>query len=124
MEIFEMKAQLRDKVNARDILNLEILHLQEKIRAMHKRYLTVVLAEERKRHSSSGLTDAIRNILQKHENPMTASEVRLGLEALRFPLKRFKNSSSAVKATLIRLSKAGELRHDEKENSYDLTKRL
>ena len=119
-----MKAQLRNKVNARDILNLEILHLQEKIRAMHRRYLTVVLSDERKQHSSSGLTDAIRNILQKHENPMTASEVKLGLEALRFPLKRFKNPSAAVKTTLIRLSKAGELRHDETENAYDLTKRF
>lgn len=100
-----MKGRLRNKVSARDILNLEILRLQEKIRAMHKRYLTAALAQERKQPRSSGLTDAVRNILQKHENPMTASEVRLGLEALRFPLKRFKNPSAAVKATLIRLSK-------------------
>ena len=118
-----MKAQLRNKVNARDILNLEILHLQEKIRAMHKRCLTVVLAEERQ-HRPSGLTDAIRSILQKHHNPMTASEVRLGLEALRFPLKRFKNPSAMIKTTLSRLLKAGELKRDEKENSYDLPKRL
>ena len=124
MEILDMKAYLRNKVNARDILNLEILHLQEKIRATHKRYLITILAEERKQHKPSGLTAAIRNILQKHENPMTASEVRLGLEALRFPLKRFKNPSAAVKNTLIRLSKAGELRHDEKENWYDLSNRL
>jgi len=54
VEILEMKAQLRNKVNARDTLNLEILHLHEKIRAVHKRYLTVVLAEKRKKHSSSG----------------------------------------------------------------------
>jgi hypothetical protein len=117
-EIAAMEVRLRQKISQRDGLSVEILQLQEKIRAMHKMYFSDALAEKDRQLTAVGLTEAIRVLLRKHGSAMTAPDVRLGLELLGFELERFKNPSAAIHNTLIRMSKAGELYYDEKDKSY------
>lgn len=117
-EIAALERVIRERIVARDTLNAEILHLQEKLRAVHKMYFADALAEKGRQLTAVGLTEAIRILLRKHGRAMTAASVKLGLEILGFDLERFKNPSAAIHNTLIRMSKTRELYYDEKDKAY------
>ena len=119
-EVAALRSQLRTKISERDRLSIDILGIEEKIRAMHQMYFTDALAEKGRELTVVGLTEAIRILFRKQGKPMNAATLKAALEILGFDLKRFKNPSATVHNTLIRMYKAGELHYDGKSKSYGL----
>ena len=107
-------------IGERDRLAVDILRIEEKIRAMNQMYFADALAEKGRELTAVGLTEAIRIILRKQSAAMTAATLKAALEVLGFDLKRFKNPSAVVHNTLIRMSKAGELDYNGRDKSYKL----
>jgi hypothetical protein len=118
-----LEQQLQSKIGKRDELNLEIIQVQARIRDMSSVFLRESLAEKGRQLTAVGLTEAIRILLRKHGKPMTAADVKMGLEILGFDLKRFKNPAAAVTNTLMRMAKAGELRYEAGNKIYSLPPR-
>jgi hypothetical protein len=119
-EIAALEISLQSKVRERDELNLEILRIQETIRGLNRTFLRDALAEKGRQLTAVGLTEATRILLRKHGKPMTAADVKLGLEILGFDLQRFKNPASAVHNTLLRMASVSELTYDEGRKTYGL----
>ena len=122
-EVAALGTQLRNKISERDRLSVEILGIEERIRAMNQMYFTDALAEKGRELTAVGLTEAIRILLRKQQRPMNAATLKGALEILGFDLKRFKNPSAAIHNTLIRMSKAGELDYNERDKTYRLRSR-
>jgi len=57
----------------------------------------------------AGMTDCIRAILTKAEEPLTASEIRESLESIGFDMKSYSNPLATVHTILRRLGEAGEV---------------
>ena len=122
-EIAALEARLRDKIAERDQLNIEAIQLEEKIRNLTALFIRDAITEKGKQLTAVGLTEAINILLRKHGKPMTAADVKLGLELLGFELKRFKNPSAAVHNTLIRMAGAGQLVYGADSKTYALPER-
>jgi hypothetical protein len=103
-EIAVLGRELQSKISERDNLDVEIIQVEAKIRGLKSIFLRDKLAEKGRELTAVGLTDAIRVLMRKHGRPMTAAEVKFGLEVLGFDLKRFKNASAAVANTLLRMA--------------------
>ncbi len=117
----EFRRQLNEAVGKRDLLNVKILGLEQNIRNLRATLtatrLTAMRGEEQE-ESLVGLTEAIRVVLRRNNEPMTAGEVRMALKAMGFDLERFANPSGTVANTLKRMSEGGELECSEKDRKY------
>jgi len=58
---------------------------------------------------STGMTGSIREILKKSPEPLTASEIRDGLEKLGFDMKSYSNPLATIHTVLRRLAEAEEV---------------
>jgi cob(I)alamin adenosyltransferase len=59
---------------------------------------------------SWGMTEGVRSVLRRAEQPMTAVDVRDELANWGFDMTRYANDLSAIHTVLKRLNKAGEIR--------------
>ena len=59
---------------------------------------------------SSGLTDAVRSILAKAREPLTASEIRGRLIEMGFDMKSYSNPLATIHTILRRLTESDEVR--------------
>jgi hypothetical protein len=59
---------------------------------------------------SWGMTDGVRFILRRAQQPMTAIDVREALANWGFDMSKYANDLSAIHTVLKRLNKAGEIR--------------
>jgi len=58
---------------------------------------------------NAGMTGSIREILKKSPEPLTASEIREGLEKLGFDMKSYSNPLATIHTVLRRLAEAEEV---------------
>ena len=119
-EIAKLSQQLRRKIADRDILNVQILQLEERVRHLRRSFISDVLAEEGRKLTAVGLTEAIRTALRRSEQSMTAAEVKTALGYMGFDLEKFSNPSSAVHNTLARMAKAGEIVYLSEGKTYKM----
>jgi phage host-nuclease inhibitor protein Gam len=117
-EIASISQKMRRKVAERDVLNIEIMQLEEKVRNLRRAFVTDTLTEEGKRLTAVGLTEAIRTALRRSGKPMTGAEVKAALGYMGFDLERFSNPAAAVHNTLARMAKAGEITYLEESKTY------
>jgi hypothetical protein len=121
--INEFRRKLNKAVGERDLLNAKIINIQQNIRNLRDTLtasrMTAWRSEEPE-ESYVGLTDAIRMVLRRNGEPMTAGEIRMSLKSVGFELERFKNPSAAIYNTLLRTAKAGELQHNAKAKTFRL----
>ena len=125
--IAAMSVTLRQKVKQRDMLGVQIMELEKNIRNMRMLVIGRALGEDsgaRDRPNIVGLTEAVRTVLRRAEEPMLASTVKTALIFMGFDLKRFKNPSAVVHNTLIRMAKAGEINFDEESRAYWLPEKF
>lgn len=109
----ELRRQLNEAVGKRDLLNVKILTLEQNIRNLRDTLTATrltALRNEEPEESLVGVTEAIRVVLRRNNEPMTSSEVRMALTAMGFDLKRFANASAVVGNTLKRMADSGELK--------------
>ncbi len=119
--INEFRRQLNDAVGKRDLLNLKILNLEQNIRNLRAaRSETRFAAIHEREQGAIGLTEAIRTVFRRSNEPMTSGDVRMALKVIGFELERFANASAAVTNTLKRMADAGELRFAEETRTYQL----
>ena len=57
-----------------------------------------------------GITETIRVLLKERSLPMTASELKAGIEARKYDLSRFQNPLAVIHTVLNRLVKSGEVK--------------
>jgi hypothetical protein len=57
-----------------------------------------------------GITETIRVLLKERSLPMTATELKAGIEARKYDLARYKNSLAVIHTVLNRLVKSGEVK--------------
>jgi len=57
-----------------------------------------------------GITETIRVLLKETALPMTATELKAGIEARKYDLARYKNSLAVIHTVLNRLVKSGEVK--------------
>jgi hypothetical protein len=119
-ETIALERDLRNKIERRDRLNEQILHLQHKITELSKLSPQAAFAGKKEQLSGVGLSEAIRMLLRKHGRPMTEAEVVVGLGALGFNLQRFKSPASVIHNALLRMASARQLQYRREDRSYDL----
>jgi hypothetical protein len=73
-----------------------------------------------------GLTDAIREVLKAFDEPLTALDVKDGLERLNLDLSEYQNVMAAIHTILKRLCQQGELEESVKDgkSAYRLKRGL
>ena len=121
--INEFRRQLNDAVGKRDLLNAKIINLEQNIRNLRDTLTASrmsALRSEEPEESFVGLTEAIRMVLRRNGEPMTAGEIRMSLKSVGFDLERFKNPSGAIYNTLLRMAKPGEVQHNAKAKTFRL----
>ena len=65
----------------------------------------------------AGMTDSIRAILTKADEPLTASEIRDRLESMGFDIKSYSNPLANIHTVLKRLTESGELESTHELNA-------
>jgi hypothetical protein len=115
-------SQLNEAVAQRDAWNVKIMQLQQDLRKLQiAAHQDVMVSNyEKAQEGIIGLSEAIRTVMRRSGQPMTAADVKLALAVTGFDLDRFKNSSAAVHNTLIRMTKAGELQYTPASQMYRL----
>ena len=111
-DILAAHKRLLDLVRQRDQLNVQIIQLQNQIRALTAVQALDTLSTD-KPDTLVGLTDAIRSVMRLAKKPMTAAEVKLHLDLIGFDFGGLANPSSAVHNTLKRMVTQRELYSDE-----------
>ncbi|MGA9981402.1 MAG: hypothetical protein WBQ08_22470 [Candidatus Sulfotelmatobacter sp.] len=121
--INEFRRQLNDAVGKRDLLNAKIINLEQNIRNLRDTLTASRMSAWRSQEpedSFVGLTEAIRMVLRRNNELMTAGEIRMSLKSVGFDLARFKNPTAAIYNTLLRMAKAGEVQHNAKAKTFRL----
>jgi hypothetical protein len=116
----EYRRQLNEAVGQRDLLNVKILNLEQNIRNLRAALTETRLTAARQEDSLVGLTEAIRVVFRRNNEPMTSGEVRMSLKAMGVDLDRFANPSGTVTNTLKRMAEAGELKFSEGNKTYQM----
>lgn len=119
-EIVALERDLQNKIERRDELNQQILHLQEKIMELSKPSPRPALDGTKQLLSGVGLTEAIRMLMREHGQPMTEADVVAGLGVLGFNLKRFISPPSVIHNALLRMASAKQLQYRGENRSYAL----
>lgn len=99
-EIDRKAARLQAVIAELESLRAELMqkHLDREIDQVIKADLTM------------GITEASRLILKDKFFPMTASDLKKGLEARKFDLSRYSNALAVIHTVLKRLAKSGEVK--------------
>ena len=109
----QAKSELEKAIKDRDALNLEILRLQQLVKALSQQVqkgdekLLVNVGDK------MGLTEAVLTILRSSPNPMTARNIRDQLVQHGFELGRYSNPLGFVHSVLGRLDQQGKIRQPQ-----------
>ena len=110
------KAELQKLQGERGELERQLENHEQRIAVLERtvNFLAPLAGEEPVRPAipegaNAGMTDSIREILRKSPEPLTASEIREGLERLGFDMKSYSNPLATIHTVLRRLAEADEV---------------
>jgi hypothetical protein len=107
------KRELADLIKKREQIDQRIADLQPVI--THLEGLCGVLdqsaaAKKKAQELTTGLTDSVREVLQRGLVPMTAAQVKQKMVERKFDFSNYSNALGSIHTVLKRLAKSGEAR--------------
>jgi hypothetical protein len=106
LELSDAIRQQADAEEAARALNDRIADLRQSVSALAK-----LCGEEFNEEEALGLTDAIRQIFKTAgTRPLTAQDVRTGLESRGFKIGRYSNILASIHTVIKRLAEKGEIK--------------
>jgi hypothetical protein len=115
-----LRKELAEITKERDRLTVKAVQIEQNIHNLNSLLVREAVLAGYRKFTAIGITEALKTVLRTHGKPMTAANVKLGLELMGFDLKHFKNPSAAVHNTLKRMHGTGELIFDPRDKTYSL----